>query len=140
MAKGRGSSSGGAGGGAVGGGSPAGGGEAASASAGGGVSGQALTTAPLSEFAQLAKSVAAETPVAQRWSPDKVLIADAYQNATRNGSTITLAQFKDRLLAANAAGDLRLSRADAPLDQATRQRSQIDALGGTTFHIIRLDY
>jgi hypothetical protein len=128
MAKGSGSAGRGGGGGAA----PAAGGN------GGGVAGAALAEAALPEFAAAAVAAARSVPIDQRYGAQKVLIADAYAALARGGSTVSVDLFKDRLLAAHRRGDITLSRADAPLDGVTRQRSQIDYLNAT-YHLIRLD-
>ena len=137
MAKGRGSSSGGAGGGAVGGGSPAGGGGAA-ASAGGGVSGQALTTAPLSEFAGFAQQAADASE--DRTFSDRAYISDAWQSLRDRGSDITLEQFKQRLLQANQGQLLTLGRNDiayaAPNQSAVKASATTLPGTGNEVHFI----
>lgn len=109
----------------------------AAASAGGGISGQALVDAPLAEFANIVQRIADANP--NNIFDNRILIYDAWRIAQSRGSTITLEQFKDRLITADRQRLINLSRIDlayAIPDQRAVAASIIPR-GTTVVHSIR---
>ena len=114
-----------------------GGGSGGGGSGGGGVSGNSLATAPLSEFAKQVQGAANSSE--DRTFSGKSYISEAWQNLRARGSTISLEQFKERVVQAGNRGLLRTSRNDLSY-AAPNQRAVSDSRtvlpGGGVVHFI----
>ena len=114
-----------------------GGGGSDGGSGGGGVSGDSLAIAPLSEFAKQVQGAANSSE--DRTFSGKSYISEAWQNLRARGSTISLEQFKERVVQAGNRGLLRTSRNDLSY-AAPNQRAVSDSRtvlpGGGVVHFI----
>lgn len=99
--------------------------------------------ASLPDFAKEALQVAEATKTGG-FGDNKVFINHVYREMARKYPGLTLAEFKQRLVEANAAGLLTLSRADLPVvmnvgdveDSETRHSTGADLSGRGQFHFI----
>lgn len=108
----------------------------------------ATAEAPVSEefdleaFAATVLALAAERPPQERFHDDKAFIAPLWRASQREASfpRLTLDEFKQRLVEANARGLLHLSRADLvqEMDATLVETSEIRYLNAA-FHFVRLE-
>lgn len=96
----------------------------------------------LASFAQTVLRMAKDSPAADRYFENKVFIAPLWRSTQKEPSfpRLTLAEFKQHLLAANAQNFLHLSRADLVqvMDEELVRESATSSLNAT-FHFVLLE-
>ncbi len=91
----------------------------------------------IGKFASIVNTAARAVPASGRYGENKVFISEAFKAARSSQPSLSMSEFKDRLVQANREGLVRLSRADliSAMDPKLVSASETDAKGAT-FHFI----